>query len=102
VRIYLSGSPDGRNRVHEFGTIKKVELSGSDQLLIDEEYLIPYKDKDWVSPGRNYFVVIEADYDLEVSETNENNNLKVVETIHVPCDEVASGYGEEFHCREHD
>jgi hypothetical protein len=101
VGIYLSGYPDGRDRVHEFAIIRKVELSGSEQLLINEEYLIPYKDKDWVSPGRNYFVVIEVDYDREVSEKDENKR-KVIKTINVPCDEVALGYGKEFLCRWHD
>lgn len=101
VRIYLSGNPEGRNTVHEFYTFKKVELSGSEQFLINEEYVVPYKDKDWVSPGRNYFVVVEVDYDQEVSEKGENKR-KVIKRIHVPCDEIALGYGEEFHCKEHD
>ena len=87
VGIYLSHYPDGRDKAHEFDVIKNVDLSSSEQIVISGEYLIPYS----ISVARDYWVVMEADYDGEVTEKDENNR-KIIKTINVPCDEFALGY----------
>ena len=87
VGIYLSHYPDGRDRAHEFDIIKNVDLSGSEHIVISGKYLIPYS----ISVARDYWVVMEADYDGEVTEKDENNR-QIIKTINVPCDEFAFGY----------
>lgn len=87
VGIYLSHYPDGRDKAHEFDVIKNVDLSSSEQIVISGEYLIPYS----ISVARDYWVVMEADYDGEVTEKDENNR-QIIKTINVPCDEFALGY----------
>ena len=87
VGIYLSHYPDGRDKAHEFDIIQNVDLSGSEQIVISGEYLIPYS----ISVARDYWVVMEADYDGEVTEKDENNR-QIIKTINVPCDEFALGY----------
>lgn len=93
VGIYLSHYSDGHDRVHEFDIIKNVDLSGSEQILISEAYLIPYS----ITPARDYWVVVEADYDREVTEKDEKNK-KIIQTIFIQCDEFELNYEDPYVC----
>jgi hypothetical protein len=86
-------NPDGSRKAHEFDIVKGLDLSGSERLSIQEEYLIPYS----ILPARDYWVIMEVDYDGEVAEQDEQNR-QIIQTINVPCDDFGSDYLTEYIC----
>ena len=87
IGIYLSNYRDGRDKVHEFDVIPGVSLSESEQIPVSGQYLIPYS----IDAGRSYWVVVEADYDRNVSKKDEKDR-RMIKSIFVPCDEFAIDY----------